>query len=632
MTAAALPLPGAQPTAQPTSLPPLRQDLALHTGPRLRNGQPSWTLHDPAKHQYHQPDWLSFEVLAHRPQDGEHGPEAIAAAIAAETTLQPEVHDVLMVLDFLQRNELVHRPGAPSAAQRHGAFKWLLHNDLFFRIPLLRPDALLGALLPLLGLVFSRAFLGLTALAGIAGLALVARQWESFQATLVDLLTPAGLASYALTLVGVKTLHELDHALVARRHGRRVPTMGLAFMVLWPVPDTDTNDAWRLADRWARLQIAAAGVATELLVAVWVTLAWAILPDGGTRQAAFLLATTTWVSTLLVNCSPFMRFDGYFVLSDWLEMPNLHQRSFALARWQLREWLFNLRAEPPEHVAPARRRDLVLFAFFVWAYRLTLFLGIALLVYGFFIKRVGIFLFAVEIIWFVLMPIAAEVKTWGRLWPVIRLRPRSGLSLVLLAAGLAALACPLPDRLGASGLLHTGTAQVVYAPAAGRIARLAVADGATVRAGTPLLVLGSEQEREPLATVVNPDQWQVEAYLSEADLKRIAVGQQARFDPDGRFGSALDLQVSAIAHDASHQLPAPGLAAAAGGSVATREVDGRHVPEHAVYRVTYTVDGRPQALAGQVWRGHVVTEAQPESVLQRLARAALAVWWREAGW
>jgi len=227
-------------------------------------------------------------VLAHWPQDGEHGPEAIAAAIAAETTLQPEVDDVLMVLDFLQRNELVHRPGAPSAArfaaraaaQRHGAFKWLLHNYLFFRIPLLRPDALLGALLPLLGLVFSRAFLGLTALAGIAGLALVARQWESFQATLVDLLTPAGLASYALTLVGVKTLHELDHALVARRHGRRVPTMGLAFMVLWPVPDTDTNDAWRLADRWARLQIAAAGVATELLVAVWATLAWAILPAG----------------------------------------------------------------------------------------------------------------------------------------------------------------------------------------------------------------------------------------------------------------------------------------------------------------------------------------------------------------
>lgn len=725
MTAAALPSPMPVPLSapQPAALPPLRQDLALHAGPRLRDGQPSWTLHDPAKHQYHQLDWLSFEVLAHWPQAGEHGPQAIVDAIQAQTTLQPDVDDVAWVLDFLQRNELVHQPGAPSAdrfarraaALHHGTFKWLLHNYLFFRIPLLRPDALLGALLPLLGLVFSRGFLGLTALAGITGLALVARQWEAFQATLVDLLSPAGLASYALTLVGVKTLHELGHGLVAKRHGCRVPTMGLAFMVLWPVPYTDTNDAWRLADRWARLQIAAAGVATELLVAVWATLAWALLPDGSARQAAFLLATTTWVSTLLVNCSPFMRFDGYFVLSDWLEMPNLHQRSFALARWQLREWLFNLRAEPPEHVAPARRRGLVLFAFVVWAWRLALFLGIALLVYGFFIKLVGIVLFLVEIIWFVLMPIAAEVKTWGRLWPTIRQRPRSLVSLLLLGVGLAALAWPLPGRLGASGLLHTGQAQVVYAPVAGRIARLAVDDGATVRAGTPLLVLGSEQEREqlaqaasrirrysaeadaaamqgelrsrwqvaqaqlstalatrrglqarvqertttaphdgtlrwhdpdlragdwvaarePLATVISPGDWQVEAYLNEADLKRIAVGQRARFYPDGkfsRFGRPVELQVSAIAHDASHQLPAPGLAVAAGGSVATREVDGRHIPEQAVYRVAYTVQGRPDALAGQVWRGHVVTDAQPESVLQRLGRAALAVWWREAGW
>lgn len=730
MTAApALPLPigavQALPSAppQPTALPPLRQELALHAGPRGRDGQPSWTLHDPVKHQFYQLDWLSFEVLAHWPQAGEHGAEAIVAAIAAETTLQPEAEDVAAVLDFLRRNELVHQPGADSsaalarraAAQHHGALRWLLHNYLFFRVPLLRPDAALGRLLPALGWLWSRGFLLLTALAGLTGLVLVARQWDSFRSTLVDLMTPAGLAGYALTLVFVKTLHELGHGLTAKRHGCRVPTMGLAFMVLWPVPYTDTNDAWKLADRWQRLQIAAAGVATELLVAVWATLAWVLLPDegvGGLRQAAFLLATTTWVSTLLVNCSPFMRFDGYFVLSDWLEMPNLHQRAFALARWQLREWLFGLGVEPPEHLAPARRRGLVLFAYVVWAYRLALFLGIALLVYGFFIKLVGILLFLVEIVWFVLMPIAAEIKVWARLWPLIRRRRRSLVSAAVLAAGLAALAWPLPGQLGASGLLHTGPAQVVYAPAAGRIARLAVADGASVRAGAPLLVFGAEQEREqlaqaasrirrysaeadaaatqdtlrsrwqlaqaqlstalatrrglqarlqertavapfdgqlrwrdpdlragdwvaarePLATVVGTGPWQVEAYLSEADLRRIAVGHRARFYPDGRFGAPLDLTVSAIAADATHLLPEPGLAAAAGGSVATREVDGRHLPEQAVYRVSYRVEAPQDALAGRVWRGRVVTQAQPESVLDRLGRAALAVWWREAGW
>jgi putative peptide zinc metalloprotease protein len=239
------------------------------------------------------------------------------------------------------------------------------------------------------------------------------------------------LLNYAITLVGVKLLHEFGHGLVAKRHGCRVPTMGLAFMVLWPMPYTDTNEAWKLADHWQRLQIAAAGVATELIVAVWATLAWGLLPDGDLRSAAFLLATTTWVSTLLVNCSPFMRFDGYFVLSDFLEMPNLHARAFALARWRLREALFSLGAEPPEPFTPWRARALQLFAYAVWVYRLVLFLGIAALVYSFFIKLVGILLFAVEILWFVLMPIAAELKVWRQLWPRIKRHRRTWLSVAV---------------------------------------------------------------------------------------------------------------------------------------------------------------------------------------------------------
>ena len=79
-------------------------------------------------------------------------------------------------------------------------------------------------------------------------------------------------------------------------------------------------------------KVAAAGIATELTIAVWAMLAWVWLPDGPLRAMAFLLATTTWVSTVLINASPFMRFDGYFLLSDFLQMPNLHACAFALAR------------------------------------------------------------------------------------------------------------------------------------------------------------------------------------------------------------------------------------------------------------------------------------------------------------
>jgi hypothetical protein len=136
-----------------------------------------------------------------------------------------------------------------------------------------------------------------------------------------------------------------------------------------------------------------------------------------------------------------MRFDGYFILSDFLEMPNLHERSFALARWRLREWLFDLGEEKPEHFGRRREIGLIAFAWAVWVYRLVVFLGIAVLVYHFFIKIIGVFLFMVEIIWFIALPIRHELQAWAKRWPQIRSRSRSRRSVLLLAllSGLLSL-------------------------------------------------------------------------------------------------------------------------------------------------------------------------------------------------
>src|SRR5690606_37041899 len=137
-------------------------------------------------------------------------------------------------------------------------------------------------------------------------------------------------------------------------------------------------EAWKLDSRRKRFAIGAAGIAAELILAVLATLAWTMLPDGPFRAAAFVLATSTWILTILINASPFTRFDGYFLLADWLNLPNLHARSFALARWWLRETLFGFGDAPPEDFAPARRRRLVMLALFTWLYRLILFIAIAL--------------------------------------------------------------------------------------------------------------------------------------------------------------------------------------------------------------------------------------------------------------
>lgn len=479
----------------PVYLPPLREELELFSAPTANDGQPNWTLHDPVRNTFFRIDWLSFEIIS-RWQLAE--PEAIAADIARHTTLHPEVEDVLVMAKFLQDNQLLRTPPnsarlmAESARRRRGTwFSTLLHSYLFFRVPLVRPDGWLQRHVSWVAPLYTKGFTWLTLLVLVIGLVLVERDWTRFTSTLMDTFSWQGFVGYGVALMGVKILHELGHAFTAKRFGCRVPTMGVAFLVMFPMAYTDTNEVWKLGLRQQRFKVAAAGVMTEGVVAVWATLAWTLLPEGLPKSIAFMLATTTWIATLAINSSPFMRFDGYFLLSDWLDMPNLHARSFALARWHMREWLFGLGHEPPEYFSRKMTVCLILFAYATWIYRLLLFLGIAALVYHFFIKAVGILLFVVEIGWFILMPFYKEIKEWphlrtgqgkpARLW-----RP----TLILLVAALILIA-PWPARLSASGILRPTESYPVYAPAGAQIARLPWANGEQVKEGDVLMEMAS---------------------------------------------------------------------------------------------------------------------------------------------
>ncbi|SFQ32863.1 putative peptide zinc metalloprotease protein [Geopseudomonas sagittaria] len=497
-------------------LPQLREELDLLPGPVMADGQPSWTLHDPVRNRFFSIDWPTFEILQRWSFDD---PTAIAEAIGVNTTLQLSGADVQQVARFLLDNQLLKPAGAGSArqlaerrARQEGSrLKWLLHHYLFFRVPLWRPDAWLGRWQHLAGLFYTRSFALLTLLALTLGLSQVVRQWDGFLASLVDTFSWEGLAAYGVALVLVKLLHELGHAFTAKRFGCRVPTMGVAFLVLWPMAYTDTNETWRLTSRWQRLQVAAAGILTELVIAAWATFAWALLPDGELRSAAFVLATTSWVATLAINASPFMRFDGYFIIADWLDMPNLHERSFALARWKLREWLFALGEERPEHFSRQREIGLIAFAWATWIYRLVVFLGIAVLVYHFFIKIVGIFLFVVEIVWFIAMPIRHELQAWQQRWPLIRRRRRGRLSFLLLLGLIALLLVPWPGRVHSSGVLRPVEIWPLFAPGPAQVERFALGEGQPVTAGAELIRLAAPElqlRREGLLARIEALRWQ----------------------------------------------------------------------------------------------------------------------------
>lgn len=487
------------------SLPTLRPDLQLAPASAALDGSPRWTLADPVRGRYFKLGAQAIRLLRHWSLGNV---EQVLQAANREPGLplgQPEVEQLLA---FLRSHDLI----APQDPQQRASYAWkaaaerkslwqvALHQYLFFRIPLWRPDAFLNRAWPWLRRFGPRLLrYGVPTTLGL-GAFLVSRDWERFLATFPHLFSLGGAMAFGVALLLAKLCHEFGHAFMAKRAGCRVQSMGVAFMVLLPMFYTDVSDAWRVNDRRARLLIGAGGVLAELLLACIALLAWSLLPDGPVRTAAFMLASATWLTTLAVNLNPFMRFDGYFLLSDFWEVDNLQGRAFALCRWRLRETLFGYGEPAPEPWSPAMRRRLLWWGYLSWLWRAALFFGIALAVYHLFFKLLGIFLMLVELGWFIGLPIVKEAREWWARRDQAH-APRvvlSGLGLLVL---MSLVALPWHSSVEVPVMLEAGRVTAVHAPVAARVKQVNVVDGQAVEQGQVLMELESPDIESRLVIV-----------------------------------------------------------------------------------------------------------------------------------
>lgn len=354
----------------------LRQDVRLVPGPSEPAGAPTWQLVDPLRHQYFRLGWLEFECLS-RWRLGDAA--RVAAAVSEGTTLQVTADDVLALNRFLQGQQLLQlreppRGPAVPAWQKH-YMKLVYH-----RWPLVHPQPLLDRLLPLTEWLWrARAAWTIAALSLVALWALGSRASE-ITADLGRYANQHGVLIGLLVLAVTKTLHELGHGIACRRHGCRVPAMGVAFVFLWPMPYVDTSDTWRLLDRRKRLEVALAGVATEVLLAIAASFVWLYAPPGMLRDVCLFVAVLSWALSILVNLNPLMRFDGYYALVDATGLDNLQTRGFAMLRWRVLAW-FGRHEEPaPETSGDVTRRWLLGYGAASAIYRLTIYLGVSTLV------------------------------------------------------------------------------------------------------------------------------------------------------------------------------------------------------------------------------------------------------------
>ncbi|EJN26448.1 membrane-fusion protein [Pseudomonas sp. GM79] len=477
------------------SLPSLRADLQLSAAAPALDGSPRWTLADPVRGRYFKLGAAAMRLLRHWSLGD---PEQVLRAANREPGLPLDGAALEQLLEFLRGHDLISALdpsqrasySLKAAAQRQSLWQILLHQYLFFRIPLWRPDTFLNRAWPWLERFGPRALrYGLPATLGL-GVFLVSRDWQRFIATFPHLFSLGGALAFAVALFFAKLCHEFGHAFMAKRAGCRVQSMGVAFMVLLPMFYTDVSDAWRVNDRRARLLIGAGGVLAELVLACIALLAWSLLPDGPGRTAAFMLASATWITTLVINLNPFMRFDGYFLLSDFWEVDNLQGRAFALCRWRLREFLFGYAAPAPEPWSPKMQRRLLIWGYGAWLWRAVLFFGIALAVYHLFFKVLGIFLMLVELVWFIFLPILSEWRQWWSRREQAH-APRVLLSGLALLGLLLLLALPWRSAVELPTMLEAGRASALHAPVAARVKTVNVHDGQIVAQGEVLIELES---------------------------------------------------------------------------------------------------------------------------------------------
>ncbi|MBR7889687.1 HlyD family efflux transporter periplasmic adaptor subunit [Marinomonas sp. A79] len=501
-----------------TLLPKLRQNLSLLLASPDEDGEPRWQLFDPVTNTFFylsRSAFYLFREWRHKDQ-----PDALLSRVQSRG-VDVDQTELEYFLRFLELNHLlevqtdkdVNRLGQEASKRKKHALMWLLHNYLFIKIPLIRPDLLLNRFYPIIKMLFSWRLDRVALVIGAVGLVMVLRQWDTFTHTFQDLFSLSSIGYYIVALVFVKTAHELGHAFVAKRYGCRVSSMGLAFLLMTPILYTDTTDAWRLRSRFQRLRIVLAGVKVEIYIACMATFLWSVVPDGGFRSVLFFIATTSWISSLLINVSPFMRFDGYYALSDFLGMENLQPRSFLVGKWFLRERLFGFDFLPPEPLNRKKCLLMVAYAWSTWVYRFFLFLGIAALVYYFAFKLLGIVLFLVEIIWFVLLPITKEVKVWFSLRDKMSINRVSVTSLSIICLAIVALVVPWKNHISAPAVATFERYQTLYPSESSRVIAWEVNANKKVTQGQLLALLESpdiEQEISLTQATLNSleTQWQ----------------------------------------------------------------------------------------------------------------------------
>ena len=383
------------------------------------------------------------------------------------------------------------------------------------------PTTLLNKLAPLGNLLFSRTLGMLAAILCLTSITLVATNFETARQQMP---TVAAFFSgqNAWLMIGaimlLKLLHELGHALACRKFGGECHEIGVMLLAGIPCLYCNVTSAWMLPDRWHRIIISAAGMYVELIVAAVATLLWWYSEPGMLHAFCWNLIVAASVGTVLVNGNPLLRYDGYYILSDWTGVPNLWRQSQELLRGHLARWFLGMDLYADRWLPQRQRTWLVVYAIAAWVYRWLVLAAIFWLVYQVLanhrLQALAHIFLVLSITGLLMGPVMAGMRLLKdpvRRHQLTRWRPLVSLSLLAVGIGMV-LFLPLPYRVPAVAMIEPAGATRVYVTVPGAL-QSALPAGRRVTKG------------EVLATLSNP-----ELELEVAQLRSDVKQQELKVD------------------------------------------------------------------------------------------------------
>jgi len=420
----------------------------------------------------------------------------------------PGQEDVVQLLTQLYNANLLFFHSRPDTSQiferyqqrKKKEMQSKLMSILFMRLPLFDPDMLLQRLYPIWKLIVSPvgAFIWLFVVM-YAIKVCIDNSTEVFN-QMQGILAPGNFVFLYIALVMIKTLHEIAHAIVCRRFGGEVHVLGIMLLVFTPLPYMDATSSWTFRNRWHRILVSAAGILMEIFIAALAVFIWANTGPGALHALCYNVMFIASVSTLLFNANPLLRFDGYYILSDILDIPNLHTRAKEYLTYLLERYAFGCK----DIYCPVQTMNeaisLGVFGFLSQIYRILIFVGILLFVFDKFLI-LGMVMLLIGIVSWGLVPIYKFVvylisspkfqKNRVRVFTVMMITFSIILCLILFV--------PFTDSLQAPGIIEAKHFQKKYSDHPGYVSKVFKPAGSLVKTGEQLIQLYNKEIEFDLA-------------------------------------------------------------------------------------------------------------------------------------